>query len=387
MSAFPGPKLAAASDIQYVHALVRGKLPHWVSALHLTYASPVVRISPTELSFISSEAWQDIYSSRPGQTLFEKDLRVYGKPPNGVHSLLTAPSGDHARMRRILDHAFSDKAYKDLQPIVVGYIENLIKRLTEQVHDQNRDQVDLVKWYNWMSFDVIGDLSFGRSFNCLETQTYHPWVETIFGNLKGICLMEACNRFAIPRYILPFLIPKRITRMINDHWAATTANVERRLSLGTSRSDFMSPIIEQNKGDKRKLEHEEIMSNASLFVIAGSESIATNLSGTTYHLLKNPVAMRRIKAEVDSAFTSEDEITPDSVSHLPYLIACLAETNRIYPTALTGQAMVVPPPGGNICGQRVPGGVSYLPALVPIIFTTYNTSQGHDCADSFFRQV
>ena len=358
-----------------------------MSALHLTYASPVVRISPTELSFISSKAWQDIYSHRPGHTLFEKDLKIYGKPPNGVHSLLTAPTGDHARIRRTLDHAFSDKAYKQQQPIVVSYIDNLIKRLGEQSHDQNRGEVDLVKWYNWMTFDVIGDLSFGQSFKCLETQTNHPWVETIFGNLKAICLMGACNRFAIPRYILPFLIPKRITHMINDHWAATTANVERRLSLGTGRSDFMSPIVEQNKRDKRKLEHEEIMSNASLFVIAGSESIATNLSGTTYQLLKNPAAMRRIKAELDSTFTFEDEITPDSVSHLSYLIACLAETNRIYPTALTGQAMVVPPPGDDICGQRVPGGVSYLSTLEPVIFTTCNTSQGHDCADIFFRRV
>ena len=387
MSAFPGPKLAAASDIPYVHALVRGKLPHWVSTLHLTYASPVVRISPTELSFISSEAWQDIYSYRPGYKPFEKDLRVYGKPPNGVHSLLTAPTGDHARIRRILDHAFSDKAYKEQQPIVVSYIDNLIKRLGEQIHEQNRCEVDLVKWYNWMSFDVIGDLSFGQSFDCLETQTYHLWVETIFGNLKGICLMGACNRFVIPRYLLPFLIPKRITRMINDHWAATTANVERRLSLGTGRPDFMSPIIEQNKGDKRKLEHEEMMSNGSLFVIAGSESIATNLSGTTYHLLKNPDTMRWIRAEVDSAFASEDEITPDSVSHLPYLIACLAETNRLYPTALTGQAMVVPPLGDNICGQWVPGGVSYLPECVPFIFTAFKISQGHGCADKFFRQA
>ena len=387
MSAFPGPKFAAASDIPYVYALVHGKLPHWLSALHLTYASPVVRISPTELSFISSEAWQDIYSYRPGHTPFEKDLRVYGKPPNGVHSLLTAPRGDHARMRRVLDHAFSDKAYKEQEPIVVSYIDKLIKRLNEQTHDSNQGQVDLVKWYNWMSFDVIGDLSFGQSFNCLETQTYHPWVETIFGNLKGISFMGACNRFTIFRYVLPFLIPKRITRMVDDHWAATTANVERRLDLGTSRSDFISPIIEQNKGEKRRLEHEEIMSNASLFVIAGSESIATNLSGTTYYLLKNPDAMRCIKSEIDSTFASEDEITPDSVSHLPYLIACLSETNRIYPTALTGQAMVVLPPGDVICGQRVPGGVSCPSVLVHVILTSSNSSQAHDCADKTPRQV
>ena len=324
MPAFPGPKFAAASDIPYVHALVRGKLPHWVSALHLTYASPVVGISPNELSFISSDAWQDTYSYRPGHTPFVKDLRGYGKPPNEVHSLLTAPKGDHARMRRILDHSFSDRAYKEQEPIVVGYVDNLIMRLNEQIHDQNQSQVDLVKWYNWMSFDVIGDLSFGQSFNCLETQTYHPWVETIFGNLKGISLTGACNHFAILRYVLPLFISKRITRMIDDHWAATTSNVERRLNLDTSRSDFLSSIIEPNKAEKRSLAHEEIMSNASLFVIAGSESIATNLSGTTYHLLKNPVPKRCIKAEIDSTFTSEDEITPDSVSQLPYLIACFS---------------------------------------------------------------
>ena len=350
--------MAAASDIPYVRALIRGKLPQWVHTLHLTYASPIVRISPSELSFTSSEAWRDIYSYRPGRAPFEKDLGVYGKPPNGVHSLLTAPNDDHARMRRVLDHAFSDKAYREQAPIVVGYIDNLVKRLQHQIDGPSHGRVDPVKWYNWMSFDVIGDLSFGRSFDCLKTQTYHPWVEMIFGNLKGICLMGACNRFTILRCVLPFLIPKRIIRMMKEHWEATTANVESRLKLGTDRSDFMSPILTHNKGEKSHLSHEELMSNASLFVIAGSESIATNLSGTTYYLLKNPDAMKRIKHEIDSKFTSEAQITSESVSSLTYLCACLSETHRIYPTALTGQAMKVPPSGDTICGRQVPGGVS-----------------------------
>ena len=360
LSSFPGPRSAAASNIPYVVAQVRGKLPHWVSALHETYASPIIRISPTELSFIDGEAWKDIYGYRSGHTPFEKDLLVYGKPPNGVHSLLTAPKEDHTRMRRVIDHAFSDKASREQEPIVTGYVDNLIKRLHDQISGPNQGQVDVVKWYNWMSFDIIGDLSFGQSFGCLETQTYHPWVETIFGNLKGISFMGACNRFTILQYILPSLIPKSIKRMIDEHWAATTANVDRRLELGTDRPDFMSPIIKHNNDEKASLRHEEMMSNASLFVIAGSESVATNLSGTTYYLLQNSDAMRRITEEIDLAFTSEDQITPQSVANLPYLQACLSETNRIYPTALTGQAVRVPPAGDTICGQWVPGGVSFL---------------------------
>ena len=148
--------------------------------------------------------------------------------------------------------------------------------------------------------------------------------------------------------------------MIEEHWAATTANVDRRLELGTDRQDFMSPIIKHNNDEKGSLRHEEMMSNASLFVIAGSESVATNLSGTTYYLLQNSDAIRRITEEIDSAFTSEDQITPQSVVNLPYLQACLSETNRIYPTALTGQAVRIPPAGDTICGQWVPGGVCFL---------------------------
>jgi cytochrome P450 len=262
-------------------------------------------------------------------------------------------------MRRVIDHAFSDKASRDQEPIVTGHIDNLIQRLHVQTSGPNQGQVDVVEWYNWMSFDIIGDLSFGQSFACLETQTYHPWVDTIFGNLKGITFMGACNRFTIPRYILPFLIPKRIKQMMNDHWAATTANVDRRLKLGTDRPDFMSPILRHNNDEKASLRREELMSNASLFVIAGSEAVATNLVGTTYYLLQNPNIMRKIREEVDSAFTSEDQITPQSVANLPYLQACLSETNRIYPGALTGQAMKVPPAGDAICGIWVPGGVSF----------------------------
>ncbi|KAL2036677.1 hypothetical protein N7G274_010548 [Stereocaulon virgatum] len=359
LSSFPGPKFAVASNIPYVVAQVRGKLPHWLSALHQTYASTIVRISPNELSFIDGEAWKDIYSYRSGHKPFEKDLLIYGKPPNGVHSLLTAPKEDHTRMRRVIDHAFSAKASREQEPIVTGYVDNLIQRLHGQISGPSQGQVDLVKWYNWMTFDIIGDLSFGQSFACLETQMYHPWVETIFGNLKGITFMGACNRFTILQHILPFLIPKRIKQMIQDHWAATTANVDRRLKHGTDRPDFMSPIMKHNHDEKASLRHEELMSNASLFIIAGSESVATNLSGTTYYLLQNPDIMRKLRKEVDSAFTSEDQITAQSVANLPYLQACLSETHRIYPVALTGQAMTVPVAGDTICNIWVPGGVSF----------------------------
>ena len=265
-------------------------------------------------------------------------------------------------MRRILNHAFSDRASKEQEPVVQSYIDNLMIRLHGQVQGPVAGKVDIVKWYNWMSFDIIGDLSFGESFDCLETQKYHPWVEMIFGNLKGFALLGAFNRFFLSRRLLPLIIPKSLTQMIEDHWSATTEKVKRRIELSTTRPDFLSPILEQNH-DGKGLSLDEIKSNSSLFVIAGSESIVTNLSGTTYYLLRNPKIMEQLKNEVRSAFRAEAEINVQGVAQLPYLLACLAATNRIYPTALTGQAVKVPSEGATISGYWVPGDVSTLELL------------------------
>ena len=38
---------------------------------------------------------------------------------------------------------------------------------------------------------------------------------------------------------------------------------------------------------------------------------------------------------IEAAFTSEEKITPQSLSELPFLVARLAETNSIYPARLS----------------------------------------------------
>ena len=331
----------------------------WVKELHEHYDSDVIRISPLELSFINSAAWNDINGHRQGRQDYEKDLTVYGKPPNGVDSLLTADTPDHSRMRRVTDHAFSDKSFREQEPMIQSYVDNLVKQLHEQVKGPLNGKVDLVKWYEWTSFDIIGELAFGEPFDCLQNHTHHPWVEMIFGNLKNITFMGACLRFPIFNHLLPLLIPKSLTKMKDDHWAYTTSKISNRIELKEDRPDFMSPILKHNIEGKG-LTKDEMQSNASLFIIAGSEAVATVLSGSTYYLLKNPEMMKKLTAEIRGAFKTEADITAQSVGQLPYLIAVLTETMRIYPTALTGQATRTPFEGDTICGYWVCGDVSTL---------------------------
>lgn len=273
--------------------------------------------------------------------------------------MLTANRNDHARMRKVLDHAFSDRAFREHEPVVEAYIDLLIKRLHEQIQEGGGvAKVDILDWYSWLSFDIIGDLAFGDKFECLENQKLHPWVKMVGGVLQFVIYIGACNRFYISRRILPLLIPRRVKQMVADNWTTTAEKVGQRMELGTRRPDFMSEILKFND-EKMGLSLDEIRSNAYLFIVAGSDTTKSTLAGTTFHLLQNPAIMKKLTDEVCGAFKSEAELNGQRVSKLPYLVACLDETLRTYPPALSGQAVVVPSRGETIGNHWVPGGVSF----------------------------
>lgn len=102
----------------------------------------------------------------------------------------------------------------------------------------------------------------------------------------------------------------------------------------------------------------DLLSNASLFILAGSETSATLLSGLIYLLLINPDCMQKVKEEIDGAFKDTSEMTFMKEAQLPYLHACIEETFRVYPPVPMELNRVTPPEGATIDGIFVPGNVS-----------------------------
>lgn len=100
------------------------------------------------------------------------------------------------------------------------------------------------------------------------------------------------------------------------------------------------------------------MLNASVLILAGSETTATLLSGATFLLGSNRDALAKLSHEVRSSFNSEDEITLISVNKLDYMLACLNESLRLYPPVAIGLPRLVPTGGHEIAGYWVPEDVS-----------------------------
>lgn len=154
-------------QIPCVIPLLRGRIPFWIKACHDKYG-PVVRVSPNELSFDNEVAWKDIYGSRPGHKNFHKDPIHVGSIDltPGVSTITMANDADHARQRRALSHAFSTKALLEQEYIVKSYIDVFSEKM--RGFAKQGTPVNLVDWFAYTTFDIIGDMALGEPFGCLE---------------------------------------------------------------------------------------------------------------------------------------------------------------------------------------------------------------------------
>ena len=319
--------------------------------LHAKYGV-VVRLHPDELSFIGSSAWADIYTARP-----QLPKPTFGvlQTPNGVPSIGTIPDAEtHGRHRKIISHAFSDRALLSQEYILQKYTDLLIDRLRNQpnLHDGT---LDICSWYNFTTFDVLGDLCFGESFHCLETAENHPWIASLSKGVKAAQLFTIFHHFPPMNTIVRKCLPQFVLDEAQKSFAFTRERVDKRIASESDRPDFLKYILQNNY--QGGLNREEIDATTTLLVLAGSETSAATLTGATYLALKHPPVMERLMRDIREAFKRQEDITIAAVSNLPYVHAVIQETLRMQPTGPISVPRQVDRPDVVVCGMAVPQGV------------------------------
>lgn len=241
LSKFPGPKLYAATRIPYFRMIASGKTHLKVLAFHRKYGD-IVRISPDEISIQGEQVWDELMGHRKhGAMENSKDPALF---TISKRSLILVPREDHARMRRTLSHGFAATTIQEQQPIITAYVDLLIQRLRE--HSENGTKaLDMTSWYNWTTFDIIGDLAFGESFRCLEDATYHPWVSMVFKRIKYNSLRVAASRFGwFSKYIMP-IIQRSLAGATATYLQLVAEKLKARAAMETVRPDYFHSMTAQ----------------------------------------------------------------------------------------------------------------------------------------------
>ena len=246
----------------------------------------------------------------------------------------------------------------DQEPIIQGYMTKVIDHM--KVFAKDNKAFDICDWFNYFTFDTMGDLAFGESFGCLDRGAYHEWVDMLFQTIKDGTLIQFSRRVGgIGTWAQAALM--RVLGVGNAgtyHVSHTRQKVLERLGRkDVDHRDFIWYILRQHeKGFE--LTQDEIIANSGLFIVAGSETTANALSGLIARFIWNPAIYEKLVEELRTTFREEDEITFKAITSLPYLNACIEEILRIHPPVPAGPPRVVPPGGDTVDGIHVPGGMT-----------------------------
>ncbi|KAI9172649.1 Cytochrome P450 monooxygenase 1 [Paramyrothecium foliicola] len=349
LRAIPGPLLWRMSTLPRSWALCRGRLVFEVRKHHEKYGD-VIRLGPNEIAFRQAEAWKDIYGHRAaGEEENPKSLDFYQISDNQPKSLIATDRSQHGELRRLMSHGFSERSMRGQEPIIGSYVDLLVQRLHEKAHE---GPLNMREWYNWTTFDIIGNLGFGSDFECLKNCTYHPWTRLITDSVKIAAWFQS----------LGYMGFRQVAGTIMDIGAASITDLKemarrkmmQRIEIGKKgeRPDLIEGLINKN------LPIDTLSANASLLIVAGSETTATLLSGATFLLTSNPAVLEKLTREVRTTFEKKEDITLLSVNNLPYMLSCLNETLRRYPPVAFGLPRVAPTGGVTVAGVFVPEGTS-----------------------------
>lgn len=229
-----------------------------------------------------------------------------------------------------------------------------MQKLYQKIGNEGSANVDILKWYNYTTLDIIGDFIWSSSFGCLDQDRYPPWLQII--NQFKVTMIRVAFRYYPPAdTILKLITPKAALAPVMQIWRNIEEKLSQRLAMSTHNPDIHSHIGAANQASSDiYMSRAEIEINILSLMVAGSESVTTVLTGATNYLLREPTKLERLASEIRSAFQDEDEITGISLSRLPYLNAVLQEAMRLCPTIPDGMRRIVPKGGAVVAGYFLP---------------------------------
>lgn len=330
----PGPKMWIAFPILKSIAQLQGQLDFKIRALHERYGD-VVRVAPNELTFTSPQAWKDIYGHGHAELAKFFPKGTGHGDGSRASDIISSNARDHFRFRRAMLPAFSGKALEQQEPLIQIYVDLLVSRLREVA--ETGEATNMVKWYTFTTFDLIGDLAYGESFGGLKSGKQNAWVGSIEKMMKLFPILVLATSSPLLSKLFLLVAGNKIKNSRQEHLQMVKRLAERRINNKDQehRGDFMDFMM-RSQGQEHGLSNAELISNSDTLIVAGSETTATLLSGVTYHLLKSPATLKRCVDEVRTAFNSVEEISFQSASaKLPYMLACLEEALRLFPPVPT----------------------------------------------------
>lgn len=374
----PGPFAAKFSNLWLLLQARQGKRYLSVNEAHERYGK-LVRVQPDHVSIADETAIPIVYGH--GNGFLKSDYYdAFVSIQRGLFN--TRDRAEHTRKRKTISHTFSTKSIGQFETYMHQNLDLFVKQwdtISSNAHGQYA-KIDCLHWFNYLAFDIIGDLAFGQPFGMLakgkditEIQkspdspiSYAPAVEVLNrrGEVSGtLGCLPALKSYA--KWLPDPFFSKGLAAVENLAGIAV-ARVSQRLEgkQDVERVDLLARLMEGKDESGVKLGRAELTAEALTQLIAGSDTTSNTSCAILYWVTKTPGVIEKLQKELDIAIPAGVDVpTYDMVKDLPYLRNVINETLRIHSTSSLGLPRLVPPGEGiEILGKHFP---SYTVLSVP----------------------
>ncbi|KAI8931651.1 hypothetical protein NX059_011300 [Plenodomus lindquistii] len=353
----PGPPLAAWTNLWLMWYMHRKEpLNLYKRRLHQDYG-PVQRYGPNRVMFSDVSTIPIILGSTDvfPKASNHEPLKSYSNGTEVVSFLSLTDDRKAAKLKRRLHSTFSASG-------VLVYEQHIDHTVSELVYHLSKigSTANLTQWLEWFAFDTMARTAFSEDQGFMSAQTdiggaaaggrrrFKHW--NFFWTIPWLEALIYKNWFA-RRSKKP---PSGVMRL------AIRAVESRKHKPSGTHHDILDLYLRSGEADPETFTPSTIIGLTITTISAGSETIGYTTAICLHTLLSNPRVLAKLRAELEqvSPTTASGWTLPSAAAlrALPYLEACVKESNRLRQTINIPSERVVPEGGRTIGGVFIPAG-------------------------------
>ncbi|KAK1446883.1 cytochrome P450 [Colletotrichum cuscutae] len=338
----------------------------------------IARVGPNDLITSSPELLVYMSGIRSPYTRTEWYYRACRHMSENDHVFSEMDEEKHRVLRQRMGAGYSGKENLALEDSVDTHVSELVQLIRSKYMSTEfaARPMDLAMKMQYLTLDVISNISYGKPFGDLRADEDMFGVAesaevgmTIFTYKIGLGLYKILQKPIVARLLGP---KETDASGFGRMFANGRAIIKERLARDTEkRSDMIASFI------RHGLSEDEILSETTLQMIAGSDTTAASLRIIMLYLLTHARVYAKLQAEID-VYVRDGQIgsRPSGIvsdaenRRMPYLQAVIKEGMRVHPPVTNMDPKRVPDGGDTVVvnGESVflPGGTNINAAAWPM---------------------
>lgn len=230
----------------------------------------------------------------------------------------------HIQKTRNLSAGFSISNIAKTEP----YIDAVLRTFKTQLDGlcESGAPVQFQDWFSFFAFDVLGEVTFSKSFGFVESGTD---IRNAIANtgLLVYYISVIGNYVWFHTLTLGNPIFSKLGLQPNSHIFDTCLiAIDDRKRNPEVRHDMMQRWLDMRASHPERMSEEDIFGAAVANIGAGAETVSSTAQAVIYYLLRNQEFLHRVRAEIDAATAAgelSDLVQYSEAAKLPFLSACV----------------------------------------------------------------